>query len=194
MTSSNNAPASDLALNDLFIKASIDPAKVVVFRHRPTEPRLRQALPWLAAERPELYNAYQQTHGQRVENALAGMSYVASFIGHEPGRAVFVGLYEVGASKPLTSAEYWKVPAYAELKKLGMKGFTEEEGRSSCLWYDLTLTDFYAAWKGRLIVAWPPPERSWWRRAHRNILSVVALPEDSLLVKPVDDWRVLDLT
>lgn len=77
---------------------------------------------------------------------LAG--YIASFIGHEPGKARFVGLYKIGQTKPLTHEQYWKIPAYVELKKIGMRGFLTE-GRASCLWFDLTLTDFYSAWKER---------------------------------------------
>jgi len=44
-------------------------------------------LPWLAAEKPEVFNAYQQTQGEKVEKAMLGAKYVASFIGHEPGKA-----------------------------------------------------------------------------------------------------------
>ena len=36
---------------------------------------------------------------------------------------------------------------------------------------------------------WPPPERSWWRRAHRNDLSVHAIHERSLLDASVPHWR-----
>ena len=54
--------------------------------------------------------------------------YVASFLGREPGRALFVGLYEIGASRPLTFEQYWKVPAYTEMKEFGMIGFRPEKG------------------------------------------------------------------
>ena len=161
-------------LNDLFQKKRIDPRQVVVLRHRPTEPGLNKVLPWLAAEKPDVFNAYQQTQGEKVEKVINGLvgegrdAYVASFIGHEPGKALFVGLYSIGGSRPITRAEFWQVPAYIEMKKFGMRGFTEGSGRSSCLWFDLAMTEFYASWKGKLIVNWPPPERSWWRRAHRN--------------------------
>ena len=40
--------------------------------------------------------------------------------------------------------------------KYGIKG--PAENRSSILWFDLVPTEFYALWKGRLIVEWPPPE------------------------------------
>jgi hypothetical protein len=61
---------------------SVPPEKVLVLRHRPFEPELNKALPWLAAEKPEVSNAYQQTQGERLEKAMNGAHYVASFIGH----------------------------------------------------------------------------------------------------------------
>lgn len=170
-------------LNDLLKVKDIDPRHVLVFRHRPHEPELNKVLPWLAAEKPDTFNAYQQTQGEKLERvmqALTGIGYVASCIGREPGKALFVGLYTIAASKPLTYEEYWKVAAYIEMKAFGLKGWdAKEAGRSSHLWFDLTPTDFYAHWKGRLIVGWPPPERSWWRRAHRNEIPVMAVLEDS---------------
>ncbi|WIJ25780.1 GIY-YIG nuclease family protein [Devosia sp. RR2S18] len=177
--------------NDLLGAASINPAGVIVFRHRPPEPKLNSVMPWLAAERPDLFNAYQQTHGHRVEAALLGAEYVASFLGHEPSSALFVGLYRVGQTRRLTHKEYWEVPAYAEMKQWGMTGFSEESGRSHTLWFDLQLTDFYSAWSGKLVVGWPPPERSWWRRAHKNKLPVQAIHESSAFVPAMPDWQDL---
>ena len=56
------------------------------------------------------------------------------------------------------------------------------------------LTDFYAHWKGRLIINWPPPERSWWRRAHRNELDVLAVLEESAFDAAMPGWDAIDLT
>jgi hypothetical protein len=176
-------------LNDLLRKKDIDPQQVLVLRHRPTEPELNKVLPWLAAEKPDVFNAYQQTQGEKLEKAMTGAAYVASFIGHKPGKAMFVGLYSIGASKPLTREEYWEVPAYVEMKKFGIKGFTEESGRSSCLWFDLVMAEAYTHWKGRLIVDWPPPDRSWWRWAHRNTFAVSAILEDSAMVPVMPEWK-----
>ncbi len=39
-----------------------------------------------------------------------------------------------------------------------------------------------------LVVEWPPPERSWWRRAHRNASPVLAILEDSALVPALREW------
>jgi hypothetical protein len=185
-------------LNDLLKGQDIDPQHVIVLRHRPHEPELNKVLPWLAAKRPELFNAYQQTQGERLERAMQKMQgggFVASFIGHEPGKALFVGLYSIGASKPITYEKFWQVPAFIELKeKFGMVGYTREEARDSALWFDLTLTDFYKDWKGKLIVKWPPPELSWWRRAHLNEMSVVAILEDSALDAAMPKWDEIELT
>jgi hypothetical protein len=151
-------------LNDLLLAKQIDPKGVLVLRHRPSERELNRVIPWLAAEKPDIFNAYQQTQTERLEKAMLGADYIASFIGRESGKALFIGLYSIGSSKPLSGEEYLQVRANIELKKFGMRGFNPEmDGRSSILWFDLELTDFYAHWKGKLVVGWPPPERSWWR-------------------------------
>jgi hypothetical protein len=182
-----------MELNELLRAKAVDPSGVLVFRHRPNEPELNAIFPLLAADRPDLFNAYQQTHGEKVEKALTSARHVASFVRHGSGKALFVGLYAIGRSRPLTQAQYWRVPAYAELKKLGMRGFLTG-GRSTCLWFDLKLMDFYSEWKGKLIVDWPPPERSWWRRAHRNIMPIHAILEDSALDTVMQNWNELNLT
>jgi hypothetical protein len=173
-------------LNDLFEKRAIDAKRVLVFRHRPSEPELNKVLPWLAAEKPDVFNAYQQTQSEKVEKAMGNADYVASFIGHEPGKALFIGLYSIGGTKALTHDDYWAVPAYIEMKAFGMKG--PEANRSSILWFDLSLTDWYAQWKGKLVVGWPPPERSWWRWAQRNTIPVLAVLEDCALDAAMPEW------
>ena len=182
-------------LNDLLKAKDIDPRQVLVLRHRPWELQLNKVFPWLAAERPDLFNAYQQTQGDKLERVMQAMTstgFVASFIGREAGKALFVGLYSIGKSKPLTYDEYWSAPPNIELKAFGMNGFTGEK-RSSILWFELALTDFYAQWKGRLVVGWPPPERSWWRRGHRNEFPILAILEDSALDTAMPEWEEIEL-
>jgi len=184
-------------LNDLLLLKDIDPRQVLVLRHRPHEPGLNKVLPWLALEKPDVFNAYQQTQGPKLEKvmkALVEAGYIASFIGHEPGKALFVGLYSIEASKPLNRREYWKVPAYVEMKAFGMKGFAKEDPRTSIQWFDLALTDSYAPWKGKLVVGWPPPELSWWRWAHRNVMPVLAVLEDSSLAAAMPEWDKIVLS
>ena len=184
-------------LNDLLESKRIDPKHVLVLRHRPHEPKLREVLPWLAAEKHDFFNAYQQTQRERVERIfqfMNGSGYVASFIGHEPGKALFVGLYSIVGAKPLSYEQFWRIPAYIEMKTFGMKGWTHEDKKKTVLWFDLTLTDFYAAWKGKLIIGWPGKERSWYRRAHKNEFPVLYILEDSVLESGMPPWDKIDLS
>lgn len=183
-------------LNHLLRGKDINPEQVLVLRHRPTEAELNKVLPWLAAEKPEFYNAYQQTQGEKLEKAMLAAGYIASFIGREAGKALYVGLYAIRSSKPMTAEDYWAFPAHRELReKFGMVGFNpEKEKRKSVLWFDLVPTEFYSEWKGKLIVRWPPPERSWWRRAHKNEMPVLAVLEESVLDKSMPSWDEISLT
>ncbi len=187
-----------MTLNDLLQQHHIDPKTVLVLRHRPHEPALRRVLPWLAAEKPVVFNAYQQTQGPKLERAMqamVGRGFVASFIGHAPGKALFVGLYSIDTSKPLTYKEYWRVPEYVEMKAFGLEGWSNgRKDRAHKLWFDLTRIEFYGDWQGKLIVSWPPPERSWWRRAHRNEMPVTAILEDSALAAVMPEWSDIELT
>jgi hypothetical protein len=122
---------------------------------------------------------------------LAGSGYIASFIGHAPGKALFVGLYEIGDDNRKHSQEEiteW----YRILHQYGSRGYVFERPR---VIFDLKgPTEFCISWQGKLIVEWPPPERSWWRRAHRNRMPVHAILEDSALVQGMPDWRELVLS
>ena len=69
-----------MTLNDLLQRQGIDPKNVIVLRHRPEEPELRRVLPWLAADKPQVFNAYQRAHRPRLEQALTHVLHVASFI------------------------------------------------------------------------------------------------------------------
>lgn len=183
-----------MEFNDLLLKHKIDPSTVLVLRHRPapTDGELRKVLPWLAAERPNIYNAYQQTQGPVLENSMKRADYVASFIGHEPGKALFIGIYRRGKWRPLTHDEYWRVPANVEMRAFGMRGFVKGK-RKAVLWFDLSPMTLYENWKGRLVVDWPPPERSWWRWAGRNKIPVSIIHEQSILDAAMPRWDKLRL-
>ena len=185
-----------MILNDLFRLKDIDPQHVLVLRHRPREPQLHKVLPWLAAEEPDLFNAYQQSQSEKVEQAMKRAQYVASFIGHEAGKALFVGLYSVKGSIPITREQFWEIPANIKLKSLGMNGFTEESPRSSCLWFDLMLRDFYPHWKGKLVIRWPGLELAWCRWAYKpkNEMPVLAILEESALDPPMPEWEEIELS
>jgi hypothetical protein len=183
-------------LNALLKAKTIDPKDVLVLRHTPLELKLRRKLPNLAAERPDVFNAYQQTQGKSAEKAMQRAKFVASFIGQAKGNAVFVGLYKVGKAEPLNEEGYWNIPALMEMKQAyGMKGFCpSEEGRTTLLWFGLQLTDHYAEWKGKLVVTWPSPLIKWYRWSDRSEIPVVAILRESELVQPMPRWDNLSLT
>jgi hypothetical protein len=184
-------------LNTLLKSKGIDPREVIVMRHRPPEARLAKVIGWLAAEKPDLFNAYQQTQGAKVERAmleLVGKGYVASFIAYGSGKALFVGLYKIGETTPLTFDTYWNVPAYAELREFNMNGFVPEPDRQTILWFDLTLTNHFVEWKGKLVIGWPAPDISWWRRAERNVMPVIAINEESVLETAMPAWDAINLS
>jgi len=183
-------------LTDLLQKNGIAPEQVLVLRHRPQEPQLNEVLPWLAAEKPDLFNAYQQSQNKNVEHAMMRAKYVASFIGREPGKALFVGLYSVKGSKTITYNQFMELPANIELHKLGMLAPTEESFRVSSQWFDLVLEEFYPSWKGKLVIGWPGLELSWWRWAHnpKNQMPVLAILEESALDVAIPKWDTIELT
>jgi hypothetical protein len=181
-------------LNDLLQKHGIPPATVLVVRHRPQEPKLRKVLPWLAAEKPDLYNAYQQAQFPKVEKAFTRAKYIASFIGVDPGTALFAGLYAVKGWHSLDSDGYWQISANRELHdSFGMAGFGGE--RPTTLWFDLVLrTEFYDSWRGRLVIRWPGLERSWWRWADRNSFAIDAICALSAFEQVMPGWDELVVT
>lgn len=184
-----------MTLNDLLQKDGIDPAQVIVLRHRPPEPQLNRVFPWLAAERHDLFNAFQQTQKAALERAMLGAGYIASFIRWDAGKALFIGLYAIGGTKPLNDQEFWHIPAYREMRdSFGMRGFQPSADRQSILFFNLQPLEFYSHWKGKLVIRWPPPERSWWRRAHRNEFPVLSIAEESALDEAVPAWDKIILT
>ena len=179
-----------MQFNDLLIEQNIDPAMALVLRHRPIEGRLRKALPWLAMERPELYNAFQQSQFPDAEKMFMRAKYIASFIGIDAGTARFTGLYTVDGWKTISSEEHSLIPQNRELREVyGMNELSAD--RSSVLWFDLTLTPFYAEWGGRLSVKWPGLERSWKRWANRNEFLIDAISEKSVFEPEIPKWDEL---
>src|SRR6478735_6612620 len=140
-------------------------------RHRPFEKPLRKVLPWLVHEQAEIFNAYQQKHHGRTESALeklAGNGWLASFIGLASGQAVYAGLYRIERCRAITHKQFRAMPVNQALRDYGMAEWAEDEKRNARLWFDLQDTGIRSEWIGKLIVGWPPPDRSWWRRAHKN--------------------------
>lgn len=74
------------------------------------------------------------------------------------------------------------------MKQYGIEGFKESDPRDQILWFDLQRDNGLSEWISRLIVSWPPPERSWWRRAHRNDLKILELKQSNAVFDAVPAW------
>lgn len=151
---------SVLDFNTLLELVDLDPTDTLIVRHFPVEKKLRRVLPSLVEERPELWLAYQQIQWVTLEKAMTKGKHVASFIGLDPGRATFAGIYRIGPWFSLDLKDYSLFPGNLELEQLGMSGRTPD--MPNCLAFDLQLLDHYREWVGKLTVTWPKPAQNWW--------------------------------
>lgn len=181
----------DLAL--VLSADGLDPTTTLVLRHRPSEPGLRKAFAWIAGSRPDLFDAYQATHNPKTEAALVRARFVASFVGHRPGSALFVGLYAVAGYATVEPASFAAEPAVAELVSLGMRTWADKDQSEAPLRFDLRLLDGLCDRKGRLEIGWPAPDRSWYRWADpkRNRFPVLAIHAESLFAPSMPPWHQL---
>ncbi len=183
-----------LTLNQLIERDGIDPASVLVFRHRPWEPQLNRVFDWIVSERRDLFDCYQTTHAERTESALERAKFVASFIRYRPKQALFVGLYRLtGLNSVLTNEQCNARPLHQELISFGMGGSTASEGRVSIVEFGLEVTDWHNTWSERLVIEWPGLERSWYRWLDRNTFPIAAIAEESKLKAPMPDWASIVL-
>jgi len=182
---------------DILRIAGIDPDlrdNVVLIRHRPFEPRLARVMPWLISERPDLFETYQSVPG-RPEIALRRANYMASFLGLRPGTAHFVGLYRIGESRDLDLDSFWAIPQNQALRDFGYHGFTEQRAAEvgTVRQFSFEHLDAYANWRGKLVIEFPPPERSWFRLVNNGAFPVRAILEDSAFSAAPPDWQEIDL-
>jgi hypothetical protein len=173
-----------MELNDLLKRENIDPSTVLVFRHSPKEEALFKVMPWFITEKPQVFNAYQQTQTPRVEKQLSRARYAAAFFGHESDKAAFVGLYEKKGESLISADQLRRKPEHRELLK-----YAHDDSGPERLWFDLVPTNIYAQWKGRLIIQWPRPALVWSRWADKNQFLVDAILHESVFSGALPHWR-----
>jgi len=183
-------------LKDLLAGQGYDPTaqKIVLLRHRPYEANLARVMPWLISERADLFEAYQSVPG-RPQSSLRKADLVISFLGLRPGTAHFIGLYRVGDHHPIDVEGFWAQPENQALQGLGYDGLTEEYAAKAgtVLQFDLELLPFYPEWRGKLVINFPPPERSWFRWLHNGTFPVRAINEESAFAAAPPTWSEIDL-
>ena len=169
-----------------------DPNDVLIVRHTPVEKSLKRVMPWLVAERPDLFLAYQRIQWSTLEKAMTRGKYLASFVAQETGLATFAGLYRIGEWTTLDYAGYCDFPGNQELELLGMTG--RKPDMPDCLAFDLDLLGNFTDWIGRLVIAWPVPHRLWWRWAKGGVFAVASIESESRFVQGMPDWQSLILS
>lgn len=177
-----------MEFNTLLAEAGIDPKRVVVMRHQPSEPRLRKELRRIAWDDEASLIDYQSSHRPNTEKALASADYIASFLADGSARAIFVGLFKITHREPMISTTWLENP---RLKALTDFGSDVLLNRDEVIWFHQQRVPFHDAWKGCLVIAWPPPERSWYRWAHRNRFEVLHIHEEQALIPRLEDWDEL---
>jgi hypothetical protein len=151
-------------LNDLLQREEPPLEDVLVLRHAPKNaPKLRKALPRLAAEQHDLYYAYQRVQRTKEKTKkpfFEDAKYFASFIWCKGDTALFEGLYKVDSYKILNWEEYRNWPDDKVLMN-DPYDMTSNPGESLLLFYLSRKNDFWSTLRGRLEIRWPVPAINW---------------------------------
>lgn len=177
-----------MEFSDLLRKHGIDLRRVLIMRHQPTEPRLRKALRQLALNDEATLIDYQSSHRINTERALRKARHIATFLADGPGQAIFIGLYRITGSTLVSQSRWLENPT---LRKLVDLGSDIKPDRDQIEWFFQEPVDFYRQWKGKLVIDWPAPERSWYRWADRKSFAIRAILEEQNLVERLRNWDEL---
>jgi len=188
---SDEITAANLDFNAMLTTAGFQLNRTVVVRHRPTERKLQAVLPWLVADRPDLFQVYQSFQEGRAAACLMRRAQVISFLGLEPGRAVFAGASQIGDATPVSEEIFQGTSGQAELFELGQSRST---GSSGITRFDLRPIPGWDRWVGRLVIDWPGKELSWFRLAEKNAFLITAITEENRFVQTMPNWTDLNLT
>ena len=183
-----------MQLNDLLKAEGVDPARTLVLRHRPAEPLLRKAMPMIIGERRPLFDVYQAYQSPMVEQSIVSRigGWLASFLSYGPGKAVLIGLYKITGQIPETEEAYWARAENHELRRLGQSWPVRTDEPFKRTYLVLEPLPHLQQWSGKLVVGWPPPERSWYRRAERNVMPVHAIREESTFHVSMPSWDEIE--
>lgn len=163
-----------MRFNDLLEGAGIAPERVLVMRHTRKEVKgfAEKLLEW-ARNKPATYNAHQRFQSIRKKGRktrryagekLNEVDYLASFIGHGPRRALFVGFYRVGKSEIISREELLAKREFRPLKNLKPRPYPLGDHRNYW-WFSLRLLPEFASMKLKLEIVWDRGEIHWCHRA-----------------------------
>lgn len=155
--------------HELLVERGYKPDEVCVMRHTQKIPKnFHQMLDRWAHAEPDVFNNYQQGQVGPAGSTLAKAKYLASFIGYEPGKAKFVGLYKHTRSpRRMSPDRYRSLPENQDLVRRGVV-FTDR--KADHLWFYLRGLKDLEDLKFRLVIDWPGRPNGWcrWADPDRN--------------------------
>lgn len=182
-----------MELRDILLAAGLTLSDVAVLLHVSDKPRLHKALPYLAAEKPELFDAIQNQHGPGVEATLKTRRFMASFVNVRSDEYVFAGIFAVTGSRFHTMAELDADPNHQFLQQLYGHTVFVELGRTTGLRgrlvFDLVRQEILSALIGRLVVRKPIGTRSYRFLAENLAAPVVEISREPRLTPPPPPWQ-----
>lgn len=144
-------------LYDLLTSMDIEPELVLAMRHASTE--FRKKL-W-ARPQSKPFVDYQRGQGPYAKKKVFNKKYIASFIGREPGKAKFVGLYSVGKTRRMSAKSFYGMPENKTLLKFGM-----HLGDGPRYWIEQHRLKGFEHLESRLVIRWTG--RHWCQYVNRN--------------------------
>jgi hypothetical protein len=182
-----------MQLNDIFQTHALKPADIAVLFHVANNPKLQKALPMLAEEAPDLFDAFQNHHGPSVEATLKKRSYMAAFVNEGGNDYKFAGLFKVEGSQFKTMAELDADPRRVTLQtQYGEDVFVEQgkkSGQTGRLEFSLAPCDEMQDLIGRLVVRKPRAVRNYRFLAENLDCTVVEIARHRQLVSPPPGWK-----
>lgn len=162
--------------------------------HVSDKPALHRALPFLAEEAPELFDAFQNQHGPRVEATLKARQFMASFVAETGGTFVFAGLFAITGQTYHSMAELDADPRRQELQRrygdFSFVAYGTEKGQAGRVVFDLEPVPQLAGLIGRLRVRKPVRATRNYRFLAENLdCPIVEITRERCLVPPPPDWR-----
>jgi hypothetical protein len=166
---------------------------IAVMLHVSDKPKLHRALPILASEQPELFNAFQNQHGPNVEATLIKRGYVASFVNLRGDEYAFVGLFEI-ADRAFRSMEELDADPHRTVlrERYGDVSFVElgeKTGLTGRMVFSLSPRAELEDLRGRLLVRKNQAPRQYRFLAENIDAPVIEISRESQLVQPPPDWR-----
>lgn len=182
-----------MKLRDIFLGHGLALSEIAVLFHVSDKPKLQKALPTLADEEPELFDAFQNQHGPNVEATLRKRRLMVAFVNIGANDYAFAGLFEMMGSKYQTMAELDANPKRKVLRqRYDDISFVQHgiiTGRAGRLVFELAPRHEMADLIGRLIVRKPLANRNYRFLAENLDCPILEIARDRQMTPPPPEWR-----